>query len=88
MRHLVFVYFTEDTYVWMRREQNSDGSSYYDYALLYTNDVLAISDNVYKIIREGIGLYFKLKYESVGPPNIYLEDFVQKVDIVNGAIYW
>ena len=45
---------------------------YYKYVLLYTNDVLVISNNREKILHEGIGKYFELKENSIGPPKIYL----------------
>ena len=56
--------------------QKSDGLSYYEYVLLYTYDVLVIIDNGEKIFREGIGLYFYLKYDSVGAPKIYIWGYV------------
>ena len=67
-------------------ENNSDLASYQQYALLYINDVLAISENVYNTIREVIGLYFELKDQSVGTPKVYLGGSVHKVDIIIGAI--
>ena len=40
-----FVSCTVDPDVWTSPAQKSDGSNYYEYVLLYTNDVLVISDN-------------------------------------------
>ena len=56
MRHLNFVSCTADLDVWTRPAQKSDGSSDHAYVLLYTDDVLLISDNGEKIFREGVGL--------------------------------
>ena len=66
MRHLNFLSFPADIDVWMRLEQKSDGSSCYAYVFLYTDYVLEISENLYKVLREG------MNDESVGPPKIYI----------------
>ena len=42
-RHLDIVFFPGYSDVLMRLSQNSDGSSYYKYVLLYTYDMLEIS---------------------------------------------
>ena len=45
MIHLEFEHSLADPDVWMRPAKKSDGSSCYEYILLYTDDVLIISDN-------------------------------------------
>jgi hypothetical protein len=44
--------------------------------LIYTDDVLVVSTGGEKILREGIGRYFDLKEESIGPPTIYLGGYL------------
>jgi hypothetical protein len=56
----------------MRPALKPDGSEYYEYILIYTDDVLVVSTSGEQIIRNGIGRYFDLKEESIGPPKIYL----------------
>jgi hypothetical protein len=43
MRHLEFVSCPADPDVWMRPAKCSDGSDYYEYILLYTDDLLVLS---------------------------------------------
>ena len=72
MRHLDFVSCPADPDVWMRPAQQSDGSEYYKYILLYTDDALVISENTEKLLRHELGRYFNPKEESIGSPKIYL----------------
>ena len=68
--------------------QKADGSTYYEYILLYTDDVLCVSEHPEKVLREELGHYFQLKEESIGPPKIYLGGKVQKVQLENGVLCW
>ena len=56
--------------------------------LLYTDDVLLISENGEKVFRNGIGKYFELKESSIGPPNQYLGGHIRKVELTNGVYAW
>jgi len=88
MIHLDFLPCPADPDVWLRPAKKGDGSTHYEYVLLYTDDVLVISENGEKILREGIGKYFELKESSIGPPNIYLGGKLRKVTLDNGAEAW
>ena len=88
MRHLEFEHCLADPDVWMRPAKKSDGSTYYEYILLYTDDVLIVSDNAESVLRTGIGRYFDLKESSIGPPKLYLGGHVRKVTLDNGAKAW
>ena len=88
MRHLEFEHSLADPDVWMRPAKKLDGSECYDYILLYTDDVLVISENAESVLREGIGRYFELKEPSIGPPKLYLGGHVRKLDLENGAKAW
>ena len=88
MRHLDFVSCPADPDVWMRPAKTSDGHPCYEYILLYTDDALAISPNAERLLRHGIGKYFELKEESIGPPDIYLGGRVRKVELENGMKAW
>ena len=72
MQFLTFPSWKADTDVWMRRAIKADGSEYWDYVLLYCDDVLVISENDEATLRNEIGKYFELKEESIGLPSIYL----------------
>jgi hypothetical protein len=88
MRHLDFVSCPADPDVWMRPAKKSDGSEYYEYILLYTDDALVVSENAEQILRHELGRYFTLKEESIGPPKQYLGGAVRKVQLNNGVECW
>ena len=88
MRHLDFVSCLADPDVWMRPAKRSDGSDYYEYILLYTDDTLVVSENAEQVLRKELGRYFTLKEESIGPPKIYLGGHVRKVQLDNGVDCW
>ena len=56
----------------MRPSTKDDGSPYYEYVLLYVDDVLVISEQGEHVLRNEIGKHFEMKEESFGPPTIYL----------------
>ena len=68
----------------MRPTVQSDGSEYYEYVLLYTDDVLFTSNNGESILHDEIGKYFKLKEASIG---LYLGGLVRKVDLSCNKFY-
>ena len=88
MSHIGFKSCPANPDVWMRPAEKADGSSYYEYVLLYVDDTLVISENAEKILREEIGRYFELKEESVGHPTLYLGGRVCKVTMENGVEAW
>ena len=88
MRHLGFVSCKADTDVWMRATKKNDGSEYWEYVLLYTDDVLVVSEHGEKFLRTELGKYFELKEESIGPPKIYLGGRMSKVTLDNGVEAW
>ena len=55
MCHLVFVLCSADTDVWMYPAHKSDGLEYYEYALLYIDFLLEVSEHGEKVLQEGIG---------------------------------
>ena len=77
-----------DPDVWMRAAKKANGTPYWEYVLLYTDDALAISENAENILRKEIGRYFELKAESIGPPEIYLGGRLRKVVLEDGTNAW
>ena len=55
--------FLEDSYIYMWPANKSDGSEYYEYAILYTDYVLIVIKNSEIVLREGIEKHFELKEE-------------------------
>ena len=66
MEHLKFESSKADPDVWFRASKRKDGTPYYNYVLLYTDDCLVISDNAEAILRNEIGKSFTLKEKSIG----------------------
>ena len=88
MHHLKFKSCPADPDVWMRPKVKTDGSEYWEYALLYTDDVLVISEDGEKVLRNEVGKYFELKEKSIGPPEIYLGGRMREVTLENGVKAW
>jgi hypothetical protein len=73
----------------MRPAIKSDGTEYYEYLLLYTDDALCVSENAENVLRNELGGYFPLKEgSSIGPPKIYLGGHARKVQLKNGVECW
>lgn len=88
MNHLGFKSCRGDPDIWMRPAQKDDGSTYWEYVLLYVDDALVISQRADSIVRTEIGKYFYVKESSIGPPELYLGSKVSKVTLENGVKAW
>jgi len=73
-----------DPDVWMRVSVRADGSSYYQYVLLYTDDILVIIEKPERFLQEEFGKLFSLKSKTIGPPSQYLGNKVKLVTLENG----
>ena len=60
-----------DSDVYIRRATDSEGNHYYEYVLIYVDDILIISKKPDEIL-EPIKAQFELKPESIKPPERYL----------------
>ncbi len=69
--HLVFKPCRADQDVWYRRAKKPDGSEYYEYVLVYTDDMLVVS-HAPKDVLNMVDQHYKLKPGSVMKPEIYL----------------
>ena len=88
MRHLNFTSCPADPDVWMRPGKKADGTAYWEYLLLYTDDALCVSETPENTLRNDLGRFFELKEGSVGPPKIYLGGGVRKVTLDNDVSCW
>ena len=88
MEYLGFKSSLADPDVWFREAKREDGTTMYEYVLLYTDDCLVISDNAEYVLRKEIGRYFTLKEESIGPPSQYLGGKLSQVQLANGTECW
>jgi hypothetical protein len=60
-----------DPDVWMRPAIKTDGTQYYEYLLIHTDDLLCLSEKSKECLDE-INGYFLLKPDSIGEPTTYL----------------
>ena len=81
-----FTSSTADPDVWMRAATKSDGEEYYEYVLVYVDDVLSISTDPTKVMKE-IQKRFKFKKDAIEPPEIYLGARIEKKQL-NGQEVW
>jgi hypothetical protein len=88
MRRLGFTSSSADPDVWFRRSKRASGEDYYEYVLLYVDDVICISENAERVIRDEIGRDWELKDESIGPPSKYLGGLLREVTLSNGVQAW
>ena len=88
MDRLGFESCKADPDIWVRAAQKDDGTSYWEYVLLYVDDALCISMDATNVLNHQIGKYFYIKEGSVGPPTLYLGNKVSKVTLENGADAW
>jgi len=77
-----------DPDVWFRSAKRASGEEYYEYVLLYVDDVIVISEHAEKVIRDEIGQEWTLKEESIGPPSKYLGGMLRLVTLANGVQAW
>ncbi len=88
MDQLGFTSSRADPDVWLRLLKRSTGEGYYEYVLLYVDNVLVISKNADNVLQREIGQHFVLREESIGPPSQYLGGKLQEVTLENGNKAW
>jgi hypothetical protein len=72
---------------WFLPDQKSNGDEYYEYLFVYTDDILAIGvDPKDKLMK--LETYFKLKPDSIHPPDDCLGTKIKKTLLHNGASAW
>ena len=77
-----------DPELWYRPATKSDGTEYYQYVLLYTDDILCIMEEPEHFLREEFSKRFVLKQKSIAPPTQYLGNKVSEVTLENGIKCW
>ena len=68
MWHLGFISSLTDPDVWIQEAVTEEVAEYWEYILVYTDNVLVITDTGEKTLRDGIGKYFQLNEESFSEP--------------------
>lgn len=75
-----------DPDVWMRPAIKPDGSEYYEYLLMYVDDILCASDEPIKVMRQ-IQERFKFKNDKIEDPDGYLGAKIAKRQL-DGKDIW
>ena len=83
---LGFKSLVADPDVWMRSLVKPDEEEYYEYILMYTDDILEISMQPRYVIKD-IKQRFKFKNDKVKEPSSYLSTHLQK-KVINGWDCW
>ena len=85
--NIYFITYKAVPDVWMRPGKRNDGSTYWQYVLLYTDDLLAIMEEPEAFIRQELASYFTIKEKSIDPPTQYFGNKVSQVTMQNGVIF-
>ena len=81
-----FVPSEADPDVWLRRAAKPDGEHYYEYILCYVDDIMSISYEPERPLKQ-IQERFKFKKDKMVPPEVYLGGNIEKKTI-NGHDTW
>jgi hypothetical protein len=76
-----------DPNVYYRRNTKPNGEPYYEYLLVYVDDVLVVS-NAPEEVMKCIGSEFQIKNDEYGPPTIYLGAGISKYTLSDGKECW
>jgi Reverse transcriptase (RNA-dependent DNA polymerase) len=71
MRELNFDMCVADNDVWFRKVTKENGTEYYEYVLIYTDDILAVSEKPHETLT-CLDQHYILKPGSIGRPTQYL----------------
>ena len=74
-------------YVWLRTAIKTDGEEYYEYVLMYVDNILAISINTTEILKSMEGKTVKDKNGKIAPPEMYLGARLKR-KMINGNMCW
>ena len=76
-----------DPDVYMRKNFHNGGTAYYEYLLVYVDDILVVSHAPEEVMKQ-IGSEFEIKNDKYGPPTSYLGAGISKVHLANGEECW
>jgi Reverse transcriptase (RNA-dependent DNA polymerase) len=71
LRELGYESCVADSDMWMRKATNPNGFEYYEYVLVYTDDILSISHQPIEVLNK-FDQHYMLKKDSIGPSTQYL----------------
>jgi hypothetical protein len=87
LSHLGYESSRGDPDVWLRPAVKDNKEEYYEYLLVYTDDILAIGTNPMEVLTK-LNKYFKLKPDSIHPPDNYLGTKLKETVLPNNTKAW
>ena len=87
LRDLGYVSSKAHTGVRLKAKTKHDGTEYYAYVLVYVDDLLHLHhdpDTFMNLLAE----VYRLSDGSVGEPNRYIGDNIEKVQLYDGSVAW
>jgi len=87
IKDLGFLSTHGDPDVYIRAAVKPAGEEYYEYLMVYVDDLLCVSHDLSSIMNEFAELYC-LKEGSVGPPSHYLGADIAKTHTATGVLCW
>eukprot|EP00957_Ditylum_brightwellii_P158499 12064677-Ditylum_brightwellii.AAC.1 len=87
MIDLGFVLCKTDPNIWLKRAKTPCGFEYYEYVLIYVNNILHIAYDTHPVMKR-IGQLYELKDCNVGGPKHYLGPNINKYQLPDGREVW
>mmetsp|Transcript_12139 Transcript_12139/g.17505 ORF Transcript_12139/g.17505 Transcript_12139/m.17505 type:complete len:474 (-) Transcript_12139:35-1456(-) len=87
LRDLGFQSCLADPDVWLRPATKASGDEYYEYILVYVDDLLVCSHNAAQILQELQDRY-KYRLKDVGPPKRYLGAKIDRFELDHNCSTW
>jgi Reverse transcriptase (RNA-dependent DNA polymerase) len=87
MEHLGYQSCRADPDVWLRENSDHNNTRFYEYVLIYTDDILAVGKDPQATL-DRINKYFTLKEGSVKEPDIYLGAKLRRIVGSDGTEAW
>ena len=76
-----------DNDVWLREQCKKDGTKYYEYVLIYVDDILCFSENP-QLVMDQLSKSYRLKEGSVEKPKRYLGAQIEEFQLEDGRVVW
>ena len=87
LKELDFVSTLSEPDVWIQEAVREGGFKYYDILFVYINDILAVLHEATDIMKE-IKAFYRVKEESIKPPDIYFCANIMKVQMPHVREVW
>ena len=87
LQHLGYESCKADPDIWYKAESKPNGETYYAYLLVYVDDIMAIGTRPRDTLMK-LNKYYKIKNDSIGPPDLYLGAKLKRITLEDGTTAW